>query len=78
MSTFPSLKPKELLSIFLKSGWEIIRQKGSHIQLKHELKPGFRITIPYHNYDLAPGTVNSILKQAGITKKEFEEIWKSK
>ena len=72
MSNFPALKPKTLLSILQKLGWEIKRQKGSHIQLVHKLQPGFRVTIPYHNEDLAPGTINSIIKQMGITKKEFE------
>lgn len=76
MSSLPSLKPKELLAILQKLGWQINRQKGSHIQLKHKDKPKFMVTIPYHNYDLAPGTINSILKQAEITRKEFEEILK--
>lgn len=74
MTNLPALKPKELLRILQKAGWEIIRQKGSHIQLKHPNKTGFRVTVPYHNEDLAPGTINSIIKQAGITKTEFEKL----
>ncbi|MBI2995266.1 MAG: type II toxin-antitoxin system HicA family toxin [Candidatus Melainabacteria bacterium] len=74
MTNLRSLKPKELLSILEKAGWKIIRQKGSHIQLKHSNKPGFRVTIPYHNKDLAHGTINSIIKQIGLTRKEFIEI----
>jgi len=76
MSSLPALKPKELLSILQKLGWKVSRQKGSHIQLKNEAKSGFRVTIPYHNYDLAPGTIDSILKQAGITRTEFEKMLK--
>ena len=78
MTNLPSLKPKKLLSILQKLGWVIVRQKGSHIQLKQPNKQGFRVTIPYHNEDLAPGTVNSIVKQMGITKKEFENILNEK
>ena len=74
--SLPVLKPKQLLSILRKAGWEVIRQKGSHIQLKHLDKESFRVTIPYHNEDLAPGTLNSIVKQMGITKKQFEELLK--
>lgn len=74
MTNLPVLKPKKLLSILQKAGWEIIRQRGSHIQLKHLNKPSFRVTIPYHNEDLAPGTINSIIKQMGISKKEFEQL----
>jgi len=39
--------------------------KGSHFQLKHPEKQG-KITIPMHGGDLKPGTLNSILKQAGL------------
>ncbi|SPF40401.1 hypothetical protein SBF1_2200004 [Candidatus Desulfosporosinus infrequens] len=38
---------------------------GSHIQLKHPTKTG-KVTVPNHKGDLAPGTLNSILKQAGL------------
>ena len=77
MTPLPALKPKELLKVLQRLGWEIIKQKGSHIQLKHLDKPNYRVTIPYHNEDLAPGTINSIIKQMGISKKEFEELLKS-
>ncbi len=76
MTNLPALKPKRLLSILQKAGWNVVRQKGSHVQLKHLNKPRFRVTIPYHNEDLAPGTINSIIKQMGITKKEFEDLLK--
>lgn len=41
------------------------RTKGSHIQLKHPSKPG-KVTVTNHKGDIAPGTLNSILKQAGL------------
>lgn len=46
-------------------GWYEIRQKGSHKQFKHPSKPGL-VTIAYHKLsdEIAPGTLNSILKQA--------------
>ncbi|MCL4477538.1 MAG: type II toxin-antitoxin system HicA family toxin [Deltaproteobacteria bacterium] len=47
-------------------GWYLITTKGSHRQYKHTIKPG-RVTIAGHqNDDLAPGTLNSILKQAKL------------
>jgi hypothetical protein len=52
------------------------RQKGSHIQLKHRDKPHYLVTIPYHNKDLATGTLVSIIKQMGLTKEKFEELLK--
>jgi YcfA-like protein. len=40
-------------------------QRGSHVHMIHPSKPG-KIQIPYHNKDLKPKTLNSILKQAGL------------
>ena len=58
---------REVLRILYKDGWMEIgsRTKGSHIQLKHPSKSG-KVTIPNHKGDIAPGTLNSILKQAGL------------
>ena len=58
---------RELLKILYRDGWNKIelRTKGSHIQLKHPVKPG-KVTVPNHKGDIAPGTLNSILKQAGL------------
>jgi len=48
-------------------GWYEVRQKGSHKQFKHPSKSGV-VTISYHKLsdEIAPGTLNSILKQADI------------
>ena len=58
---------KEVLKMLHKNGWEEVpnRTKGSHVQLKHPSKPG-KVTIPMHSGDIPPGTLNSILKQAGL------------
>ena len=60
-----NLKPKELIKILEKDGWYEVRQKGSHKQFKHSIKKGL-VTVPYHNNELDPKTLNSILKQAGL------------
>ncbi len=52
------------------SGWYLVKTKGSHQQYKHHMKQG-RVTIAGHpNDDLAPGTLNSILKQAKLKEVE--------
>lgn len=58
---------KEVLKMLHKNGWEEVpnRAKGSHVQLKHPSKPG-KVTVPMHSGDIPPGTLNSILKQAGL------------
>jgi predicted RNA binding protein YcfA (HicA-like mRNA interferase family) len=49
-------------------GWYQVATKGSHRQFKHPVKTG-RVTIAGHpGDDIAPGTFNSILKQAGLRR----------
>ena len=58
----------EVLRMLHDDGWRLAATKGSHRQFKHGSKPG-RVTVPGKpSDDLAPGTLNSILKQAGLKK----------
>ena len=59
------MRALEVEKIILKYGWYFVKQVGSHRQYKHPTKPG-KVTIPFHTGDLDKGTVNSILKQAGL------------
>jgi predicted RNA binding protein YcfA (HicA-like mRNA interferase family) len=60
------MKVSEILSIIQKDGWKLVATRGSHRQFKHEIKPG-RVTVPGKpSDDLAIGTQNSVLKQAGL------------
>ncbi len=56
---------KDLKKVLLQDGWYVVDQNGSHIQLKHPTKKG-KVTLPMHSGDLPPGTLSSILKQAGL------------
>lgn len=57
---------REVLRIIEDDGWVMVAQKGSHRQYKHPTKTG-RVTVAGHpKDDLAPGTLNSILRQAGL------------
>lgn len=57
---------RELLKLLHNDGWYDYDQDGSHLQLKHSSKPG-KITVPMHsNKDIAPGTLSSIKRQAGL------------
>ena len=61
-----SVKVRDLIRLIEKDGWLLVRTKGSHHQYKHQSKPGL-VTVPGHPGDeLAPGTLNNILKQAGL------------
>ena len=60
------MKVRDVLKLVKKDGWYLVRTRGSHRQFKHDKKPGL-VTIPGKpGDDLAPGTANSILKQAGL------------
>ena len=59
------MKPKELMKILEADGWLLIRVRGSHHMYRHPNKPGMLIA-PFHNNDMRPGTVNQILKDAGM------------
>lgn len=63
------MKAREAIQLIEADGWYLVATKGSHRQFKHPAKPG-RVTIAgKHSDDLAPGTLNSILKQAGLKEK---------
>jgi predicted RNA binding protein YcfA (HicA-like mRNA interferase family) len=61
-----TMKVGELLKLIKRDGWYLVATRGSHEQYKHDTKPG-RVTVAGKpSDDLAPGTLNSILKQAGL------------
>ncbi len=60
------LKVREVIKLINEDGWYLVKQVGSHRQYKHPIKAG-RVTIAGKlSDDIAPGTLNSILKQAGL------------
>ncbi len=62
------MKVSEVLRMLSDDGWFLVATRGSHRQFKHTAKAG-RVTVPGKPADdLAPGTLNSILKQAGLKK----------
>ncbi len=62
-----AIKFREVIKLLEEDGWYQIRQKGSHRQFKHSSKGGL-VTVAYHSLSdtVAPGTLNSIRKQAQI------------
>ncbi len=60
------MKVREVIKMIEKDGWYHVDTRGSHRQFKHARKAG-RVTVPGKLGDeLAPGTFNSVLKQAGL------------
>ena len=62
------MKIGDVLDLLKRDGWYLVATKGSHRQFKHPAKPG-RVTVAGKSSDdLAPGTLNSIFKQASLKK----------
>jgi predicted RNA binding protein YcfA (HicA-like mRNA interferase family) len=62
------MKVRDILRVLKADGWYLVVTEGSHRQFKHSSKKG-RVTVPGKpNDDLPHGTLNSILKQAGLKR----------
>ena len=60
------MKVRDVIKLIEQEGWYLARTRGSHRQYKHSNKRGL-VTVPGKpGDDLAPGTLDSILKQAGL------------
>ncbi len=67
----PRLSGRKVVKILSKQGFEIVRQKGSHIFLRHS--DGRTTVVPNHN-EIDKGTLLEIIRQAGSTRNEFLEL----
>ena len=69
MPPVPVLRPREVVRTFEHLGWEVARQRGSHIIL---VKTGHTATlsVPDH-HEVARGTLRSLIARAGTTAEEF-------
>jgi len=66
----PLLEAKELIKILHKFGFQVIRQKGSHVYLKHE--NGRCTVVPLHaGKEIGRGLLKRILNETEITREEF-------
>lgn len=59
------MKVRDIIKKIEKDDWYLVRTRGSHRQYKHVKKPGLITIAGKPNDDIAPGTLNSILKQGG-------------
>ncbi len=63
------MKVRDIIRVLQRDGWYRVAMRGSHRQYRHPDKLG-RVTVAGKaSDDLAPGTLNSILKQAGLKEE---------
>lgn len=67
MAKLPVLSGEELIKVLQRSGFQIVRQRGSHVSL---MKDQYRTVVPLHD-ELARGTLLGIFKQCGISKDQL-------
>lgn len=66
----PVVSGKELVKALAKVGFELDHTTGSHAILRQKIAPFKRVTVPLHP-EIAKGTLNSILKQAGLDREKL-------
>jgi len=69
MPALPVLSGRKTVRVFEKLGWQVARQRGSHIVMTKEGEIA-TLSIPDHK-EIAKGTLRSLIRMAGITVDEF-------
>lgn len=73
MAELPVVSGRETTRALAKVGFEVDRQRGSHIILRHAQPPHRRIVVPDHR-EIAKGTLRAIIRHAGLTVEEFVDL----
>lgn len=70
----PRVSGKDLLAALHRGGYTTVRQRGSHVHLRHPSRGGL-VTVPVHGNDVLDAkVVKSILTQAELTVDEIKEL----
>ena len=75
MPNLPSITSKKLIKILKSLGFQLDHSTGSHF-IFYNPNTKKREVVPYHAKDLPRGTIMNIIKEAGINRKEFEDLLK--
>ncbi len=72
MAKLPAISGADAVKTFCRDGWRFDRQRGSHVVLLKEGRSA-SLSIPQHR-ELAPGTLRSLIRAAGLTVDTFCEL----
>ena len=71
MSRLPILSGRKVIRALEQIGFEVLRQKGSHVRLKHE--DGRVVAVPVHaGQDISRGLLRKILRDAELTPQKLK------
>ena len=73
MSALPVVSGRQVVKALDKIGYNLDRQRGSHMILRQQAQPHRRLTVPDHK-EVAKGTLRAIIRQAGLTVEEFKNL----
>ena len=73
MPRLPTVKPRQMIRVLERVGFEIDRQTGSHVVL-WRASDNCRVVVPWHNRDLGRGLTLRIIKSAGLDRDEFLKL----
>jgi predicted RNA binding protein YcfA (HicA-like mRNA interferase family) len=68
----PVISGAQLIAALGKVGWESVRQRGSHVRLKHPDRPT-SLVVPLHR-ELKRGTLSGILRDAQLDRDELRRL----
>jgi predicted RNA binding protein YcfA (HicA-like mRNA interferase family) len=74
MPSLPRLNGRAVVKAFGRDGWELARQKGSHMILVKE-GSWATLSVPDHR-EIAPGTLRSLIRASGLTVEGFLSLTK--
>jgi predicted RNA binding protein YcfA (HicA-like mRNA interferase family) len=66
----PALRQAEVIRVLERNGFRLLRST-KHRTFTDDADPPLLVVVPYHNKDLKPKTLRSILRQAGRSEEEF-------
>jgi len=70
----PALNGTQVVNALRRAGFEVCRQTGSHVILRHP-EQGLTVPVPVHGgRDVPPGTIRGIIRDAGLTVDAFREL----
>jgi predicted RNA binding protein YcfA (HicA-like mRNA interferase family) len=68
----PVVSGAQLVAVLERLGWQVLRQRGSHVRLRHPGRSVF-LVVPLHR-ELKKGTLNGILRDAGLDRDELRDL----
>jgi len=75
MRALPVLKAGQVIRALEKVGFEVVRQRGSHVRLRH--LDGRVVTVPVHaGQDIGRGLLRKILRDAELSPEELRDLLK--